>query len=293
MRYPRLTPSALTLSVFLFSAAAGPQLAAQTTIGSAISDYFDHWTDRVVAAQDSQTKWMTPLATTTPRLEQEVRWDQFRETLHNGSTVNIYDGGKGLELIPTEHTELIFTVPSYETRSPLKPVSGLNDWPGILLKYRLLSETEDKGNFVVSLFAEYGLPTGAETLTNKNHVFTPTLAAGKGWGDFDVQGESIPTSDHSDTGRSILTNLTAQYHIDDVFWPELEMNRTDFVGGERDGRTQTFLTPGIVFGRFVISGRTKLIVGLGYQTAISKLYTTGSSTPTFNHNWILSARLAF
>jgi hypothetical protein len=292
MRLPLPSPAALTLGAGLLAAAAGPRLAAQTAIG----DYFDHWTDRVEAAQASQPHWITPLATTTPRLEQEFRYDQYRETLNNGSTVNLYDAGKGLELIPTERTELIITLPSYETRGPLKPVSGLNDWPGVLLKYRLLSEPEQSGNYIVTLFAQYGLPTGAGTLTTKNHVVTPTLAAGKGWGDFDLQatlGESIPTSDHSNTGRAVLTNVTAQYHINEYFWPELELNRTDWVSGVRDGRSQTFLTPGLVLGRFLLGGRTKLIVGLGYQTAISRLYTSGSATPTYNHNWILSARVTF
>jgi hypothetical protein len=286
---------AIASGALVLAVAFSPTLAADPD-GSAISDYFAHWTDRVDAAQASQPKWITPLATTTPRLEQEFRYDQDRETLKNGSTVDIYGGGKGLELIPTEQTEVIIAVPPYQVRRGVAPASGFNDWPGILLKYRLLSANEQSGNYVVTLFAQYGIPTGALVYTNKNHVFTPTLAAGKGFGDFDLQatlGEAIPTHDNSKSGRTTLTNITAQYHFAKLFWPELELNRTDWTGGSRNARSQTYLTPGLVVGRFLLGGRSKLIVGVGYQAAISKQYAASPATPLFNHNWILSVRTTF
>jgi hypothetical protein len=287
-------PAALTLlAAFVASA---PGLSAQTDSFSAITGYFDHWSERVEAAQASQPGWITPLATTTPRLEQEFRYDQNRQSLENGSTVNVYDGGKGLELIPTEQTEIIIPLPSYQVRTTVKPASGLADWPGILLKYRLLSANAKTGDYIVSLFAQYGLPTGALVYTTNNHVFTPTLAAGKGFGDFDLQatlGDAIPTHDNSKAGRSILTNVTAQYHVSSLLWPEIELNRTDWSGGARASRSQTYLTPGLVVGRTLLGGRSKLIVGLGYQTAISNVYATSPATPTYNHNWILSVRTTF
>ncbi len=294
----RLTIRSAFLALAIIAAIAAPvaKLSAQSDFTSAIRDYFDHWTDRVEAAQAAQPKWITPLATVTPRLEQEFRYDQNRQTLKNGSTVDVYGGGKGLELIPTERTEVIITVPSYQVRSGPAHASGFADWPGILLKYRLISENEKAGDYIVTLFAQYGLPTGALVYTNHNHVFTPTIAAGKGFGDFDIQatlGESFPTHDHGDTGKSVLTNITAQYHVSKLFWPELEMNRTDWIGGGRDARSQTYLTPGLIIGRFVLGGRSKLIAGLGYQTSISKKYPTSPTTRTFNHNWIASVRVTF
>src|SRR5258708_3114600 len=270
----RLTIRSAFLALAIIAAIAAPvaKLSAQSDFTSAIRDYFDHWTDRVEAAQAAQPKWITPLATVTPRLEQEFRYDQNRQTLKNGSTVDVYGGGKGLELIPTERTG------------------------GIIMKCRLISENEKAGDYIVTLFAQYGLPTGALVYTNHNHVFTPTIAAGKGFGDFDIQatlGESFPTHDHGDTGKSVLTNITAQYHVSKLFWPELEMNRTDWIGGGRDARSQTYLTPGLIIGRFVLGGRSKLIAGLGYQTSISKKYPTSPTTPTFTHNWIASVRVPF
>jgi len=273
-----------------------PDASANSTFDTVISDYFNSWDTRVKTALESQPKWITPLAMTTPRLEQEYRYDQNRQSLSNGSTVNIYDNGKGLELIPTENTEIIIPVPSYQVRQGVKPASGLNDWAGILVKYRLLSSNEKKDNYIVTLFAQYGLPTGALVYTSHNHVFTPTLALGKGWDDFDIQatlGDSMPTYDHSSTGRSIITNVTAQYHVSNLLWPELELNRTDWIGGYRTNRSQTYLTTGIIVGRIILNKRSKLILGLGYQSAISRYYTLSPATPTFNHNWILSVRTTF
>jgi hypothetical protein len=273
-----------------------PKLKAESGIGSAIQDYFGHWSERVEAAKASQPDWITPLATVTPRLEQEFRYDQNRQTLKNGNTVDIYGGGKGLELIPTERTEIIITVPSYQVTSGTASVSGFTDWPGILLKYRLWSANKKSGDYIVTLFAQYGLPTGALVYTNHDHVFTPTIAAGKGFGDFDIQatlGEAIPTHDNSNTGRLVQTNITVQYHISNLLWPELEMNRTDYIGGAKGGRSQTYLTPGLIVGRLPLGAGSKLIIGLGYQTPVSRIYSVSPTTPTFNHNWILSVRTTF
>ncbi len=286
---------AYSLAMAISWAAAG-RLGAQTDAVSSPMDFDAEMRAIVAAAQESQPGWITPLATTTPRLEQEFRYDQNRQTLTNGSTVDIYDGGKGLEFIPTEQTEVIIAAPPYQVRTGKQPASGFNDWPGILLKYRLLSQNAKSGDYIVTVFAQYGLPTGALVYTNHNHVFTPTIAAGKGFGDFDIQatlGEAIPTHDNSKAGRAILTNVTFQYHLNRIFWPELELNRTDWDGGARESRSQTYLTAGLILGRFQIAEHSKFIVGLGYQTAISRLYAASPATPTFNHNWILSLRTTF
>jgi hypothetical protein len=285
---------------FIFAAIAAtssPVSAQSETSADPFTTVVDAWTATVQAAQASQPSWITPLATTTPRLEQEFRYDQDFETLIKGKgAIDVYGGGKGIEIIPTEQTEVIITMPPYQVRTGTEPSSGLNDWPGILVKYRIISRNAKSGDYIVSVFAQYGLPTGALVLTNHNDVFTPTLAAGKGFGDFDIQatiGNGIPIHDNSKSGRSIPTNITAQYHISRLLWPEIEMNRTDWIGGQRGARTQTYITPGLIVGRIVLDKRSKLIIGAGYQTAVSRVYGPGPVTPTFNHNWLLSARVTF
>ena len=70
---------------------------------------------------------------------------------------------------------------------------------------------------------------------------TPTLAAGKGWGDFDIQatvGVPIPL-DHEDTiGVSIVTNVAFQYHIAKYFWPEIEVNYTHWTEATAAAKTK-------------------------------------------------------
>jgi hypothetical protein len=39
------------------------------------SSFFSDWFDMVSQTQGQQPHWITPLATTTPRLEQEFRYD--------------------------------------------------------------------------------------------------------------------------------------------------------------------------------------------------------------------------
>ena len=99
----------LILVLSTTAALAVPRLAAKQDLSSSGSSFADKWDAKVRAARESQPIWITPLATTTPRLEQEFRYDQNRQSLEKGSTVDLYDGRKGLELIPTEQTELIIS----------------------------------------------------------------------------------------------------------------------------------------------------------------------------------------
>jgi len=45
--------------------------------------------------KDEQPHWVTPLATTTPRLEEEYRYDQLWQTSGKGITTDNYGGGNG------------------------------------------------------------------------------------------------------------------------------------------------------------------------------------------------------
>jgi hypothetical protein len=56
--------------------------------------------------QSEQPRWMTPIATTTPRLEEEVRYDQDWLQHTDGYRWDEYDGAKGLEIIPWYKTEI-------------------------------------------------------------------------------------------------------------------------------------------------------------------------------------------
>jgi hypothetical protein len=264
---------------------------------SGISGYFQNWFTRVEQAQASQPHWMTPLVTVTPRLEQEFRYDQFWQHLGTGANVNTFGSGKGLELIPTTTNEVLLNPPPYTERTARSPAKGWGDTPFLTIKQRLLSANEQDGNYIVSAFFGVQAPTGIHAFSNNAWVVTPTLAAGKGWGNFDVQatiGVPVPLSHEGTIGTSIVTNIALQYHIGKYLWPEFEMNHTYWADGLRGGKNQIFLTPGIIFGRFNIHDRLNLIVGGGYQFAVSpKLTAQPVLIPVYDQAWILTTRLSF
>ena len=181
--------------------------------------FFDTWASIARAAKTSQPHWITPLATVTPRLEQEVRYDEFFEHLNCGADIKVDDGGKGLEFIPTMTNEVLINLPPYDHRTIVKPASGWGDWPALTVKQRLISANEENGNYIVTTFLGVQAPTGQVPFTNDAWVVTPTLAAGKGWGDFDIQatvGIPVPL-EHEDTiGVSIVTNVAFQCHSPNI-----------------------------------------------------------------------------
>jgi hypothetical protein len=250
--------------------------------------YFAQWFDRVDKTQAEQPHWLTPLATTTPRLEEEFRYDQLWQTNAKGITTDNDDGGKGLELIPSEKVEVIFNLPPYLAHNDPKVHDGWGD-VAFLVKYRLLSANEEGGNYILTAFLSWSLPSGDHRNGALHPVITPTIAYGKGFGHFDVQGTfgvGLPTSDTNVLGRSYAWNNTFQYRIFRKFWPEVELNSTFFQDGKNDGMKQNFVTPGLVLGRFRLRRRVGFTIGGGYQIATTRFHTS-------NHNAILSIRFPF
>lgn len=100
----------------------------------------------------------------------------------------------------------------------------------------------------------------------------------------------LPTSNVSTLGNQAQTNVAFQYHVGDLFWPELEVNWTYYGGGQRNGLNQIYLTPGVVVGRFDIGQSLKATFGVGYQTAVSPDYRPKLLTPAYDQAWIFSSR---
>jgi hypothetical protein len=267
---------------------AGVALFVSSSLTFAQDGYFSDWFARVDKSQAEQPRWITPLATTTPRLEEEVRYDQLWQVNAKGVTTDNYDGGKGLELIPFEKVEVIFNVPPYLDHNSPKAKNGFGD-VAFLVKYRLLSANKEHGNYILTAFLGWSLPTGSYSNGGKHAVITPTIAYGKGLGDFDLQGTfgiAFPTADTNIVGRNYLWNNTFQYRVFKKFWPEVELNSTFFQQGDHDGMKQNFVTPGLVIGRLHLWSRIGLSFGGGYQIATTHFHTT-------NHNAILSVRFPF
>ena len=263
---------------------------------SPLESWISGWDDRVAEAQATQPNWMTLLATSTARLKQEIRFDGYFETLGNGGSLDNYGAGKGLEFIPTTSSDIQITMPPYERRYGKSRATGFGDWPFLLIKQRFVSANKAGGNYIVSGFFGVQAPTGSRYFTNHAWVLTPTLAAGKGFGDFDIQatvGIPVPLAHENTIGTSEVINVALQYGVAKYFWPEIEMNMTHWNDGLRSGKTQIFLTTGMTVGRLPITRRLKLIVGAGYQFAVAPARTLNPLTPAYQHAWIVTTRLTF
>jgi len=262
-------------------------LCVAPTLTLAQDGYFAEWFARVDKTQAEQPHWITPLATTTPRLEEEFRYDQLWQKNAEGVTTDNYDGGKGLELIPFKKVEVIINAPPYMVHHS-SAADGLGD-AAFLVKYRLLSANQERGNYILTAFLGWSLPTGDPKNGSLHAVITPTIAYGKGLGNFDVQGTfgiALPVADTNLAGRNYLLNNTFQYRLFGKFWPEVELNSTFFQDGPHDGMKQNFVTPGLVMGRFRLWGRVGFTIGGGYQIATTHFHTN-------NHNAIVSVRFPF
>jgi hypothetical protein len=267
--------------------------ALAATASPSHADWVDDWLAMATRTQDQQPHWMTPVDTTTPRLEQEFRYDMYWESLPGHGWLNNQGAGKGLEIIPAEKFEVILGIPPLEMQSGPPQTNGWANWPMFLVKYRILSANEQEGNYILSAFFQVIAPFGSMADPTNVWIAQPYLAFGKGFGDFDIQGTvsaEIPfggtDAENTNFGHRIFTNVTFQYHFLEYFWPEVELNDIYFVDGGHQGQNRLWITPGIIFGRFPIHDRVKLNIGVGYQIKASE-------KDNYDSNWILTTRLTF
>lgn len=293
----RAATVAAALPMFLLTVAsqAGTVETTNNEVSSEddpVLDYFQNWFSRVSKIQEAQPHWVTPLLTVTPRLEQELRYDQMIESLTGDHTLINYGGGggKGLELIPFDPVEIIIGIPSWQTVDTRPATKGWTD-ESFLLKYRVLSANEQNGDYILTAFMGLTVPNGSNNTSSHHYAYSATIAFGKGFGDFDFQstiGTSVPENGGARTGSGtpILSNTAFQYRLSKYFWPEVETNYTYWPNGKHKGLNQLFITPGLIIGRIPIAGRLGLTIGAGCQVAVT-------DEPIYHRNIVVSARLPF
>jgi hypothetical protein len=287
----------LPLSLFFLLATAsahaqgGPASAAPT-------GFFNQWLARTSATQAKQPPWAVPLVTTYTGLIQVARTDFIRQiTPARTDTWNL-DNSKGLNLVPWANTELVVNLPPFIKHNLPAPASskdGFGDF-SFLCKYRIASGNAKHGSYTLSAWALTTIPTGSYKNGSTNASVQPNVGGGKGFGNFDVQstiGATLPTGSPATTssGRPVLWNTVAQYRIRKLFWPEIESNATFYNGGANDGKTQEFITPGIIIGKCALhpsdpKSRPGLAFGAGMQIATSHFHT-------YNHELVLTTRWVF
>lgn len=227
-----------------------------------------------------------------PMLAQVYRSDFTRQTTNAGKENWNLGTGKGFNLIPFAKVQVDVLTPGFVTHGD-GTADGFGD-VAFLAKYRLLSANEKNGNYILTGALGATFPTGSYKNGAPTAVLTPSLGGGKGWGQFDVFSSlsgGLPASNGTGNGRTLQSNTVAQYRIAKYFVPEVEINSTRYFGGARDGKTQTFLTPGIVMGKIAIrpaeaKSRMGIVAGAAFQTALTSYHT-------YNHAVVVSLRLAF
>jgi hypothetical protein len=125
-------------------------------------------------------------------------------------------------------------------------------------------------------------------------VVTPTLAVGKGFGQFAITstaGGSLPISNSVGLGHTITWNNAIQYRVAKTgrsrfLWPEVEFNSSFYKGGANNSKSQAFATPGIIIGRIPLHNRTGLTFGTGEQIALTHFHT-------YNHSLVFTIRVPF
>jgi len=245
---------------------------------------------RLKATLAEQPHWATPLVTTNPRVEEDIRVDFVRESLAGGQKSWNYGNTKGLQVVPFRRIELRFSPPPFIIHSDPHVEDGFGD-VALRAKVRLYGSSEEHRNAIVTALLGANVPTGKSGNGSCCAILTPTLEAGKGWGRMDAitsLGGSLPVSNTAGLGRQMVWNNAVQYHATHYLWMETEINTTAYYGGKNDSKTQTFTTPGVIASRIPISRSGKIVMSLsvGEQIALTHFNT-------YNHSPIYSFRLRF
>jgi hypothetical protein len=273
-------------ALFALLAAALPStLVAQ-------KNFFHAWEDRVRATSAKQPVWPVPVFAPQSNIVQIVRGDFARQYTATHTVNWLYGSGKGFNLIPFAKTEFDINLPGYVQHNTPKVLDGATDF-SMVAKFRPFAADEKHGNYSTLVQLAFTVPTGSYKNGTSVSTITPTVVAGKGFGKFDIQsalGGILPTSSVPTIGRTILWNSTAQYKVGKYFWPELEANASFFRGGANDGKSQVFLTPGIIVSKIKLrkdpKDRLGLVFGGGMQIATSHFHSV-------NHCLLLTGRVVF
>jgi hypothetical protein len=267
---------------------AGTQNPPTQTTNSSESDWVHTWMRKVDEARASQPHYVSSIVTTHVILVQQYRYDMsWQQDPAAGTSTSNYGASKGLEIIPTTRLEVGMFPPNYLVHQSKTP-DGFGDF-SFQIKYRAFSAPEGRGDYFIGFFLAGSLPTGSPPNGIGHTILSPTLAAAKGIGPWDIQttfGANLPASGTSLLGRAIVFNTAVDYKIKGKIWPMLEQNSEFWSGGILDGKKQVFLTPGLVCGGFPLAERLRFAFGAGVQIAVTQFHQ-------YNHRWILSVRFPF
>jgi hypothetical protein len=256
------------------------------------TNFFSAWENRVRATLSRQPSFPIPVIASSSQMVQLFRFDFVHEYAPARTTTDIYDNGKGLNLIPFANTEIDINLPTYVEHNTPKTKDGAGDF-STLIKFRPFASNDQHHNYSLGGLLSITVPTGSYKNGTAVSTLTPTLAGGKGFGPFAIQstlGAILPTSETTTIGRTVTWNTTAQVRVAKIVWPELEVNSNYYHEGPNNGKNQTFVSPGFMVSkinfRHTPGNRLALTFGSGFQIATSTFHA-------YNHAYVFTSRFAF
>jgi len=276
-----------TLSLCLLAPLCAPALAQTTN-----TNFFSAWENRVRATLSHQPSYPIPVIAPSAQMVQLFRFDYVHEYTPTRTTTDIYDNGKGLNLIPFADTEVDINLPTVVEHNNPKVKDGAGDF-SFVVKVRPFASPDKHHDYSLGGQVAVSVPTGSYKNGTLVSTVTPTVMGGKGFGPFAIQstiGAILPKSDASAIGRTITWNTTAQVRVAKIVWPEIEVNSNYYHEGPNNGKTQTFVSPGFMVSkinfRHTPGNRLALIFGSGFQVATSTFHS-------YNHAYVFTSRFAF
>ncbi|QSR85874.1 hypothetical protein MacB4_09780 [Methylacidimicrobium sp. B4] len=253
----------------------GEEIAAQDLVESMNDQppgpsWFEQWYHMTAATKQRQANWMTPLVTTTARLEQRIRYDVYDETKGNGNKEYNFGSGKGVSLIVTPTDEFTFSLPNYIDEPGVPSATGFQG-EVLQLRHRLMASPENQKNYVFSVQLAALTPTGLIPDKQNHWVWTPMILFGKGWGNFTFMinlGTQWADGDNQQLSAPIIWNAAFEYRFG-YLTPCVELNSqpsvTRFLAFGSPG---LFVTPELLIGRFPMTEELRYYFGIGYQIAL-------------------------
>lgn len=265
--------------------------AAGACTASAQQTFYERFRGHNADMTALQPAMVTPLVEADPRLIQYARFAFSNQyTAARTQTVN-YGNGRGAGIIVGNRFEFDYMPPSYIQHNLATAKDGMGD-TSLVGKVRIASGNAQHGNFDVAVILIHSFATGTYKNGAATDVFTPTLAACRSFGRFNLQsalGGTMPTGKIAAQGRSIAWNALTQVHTSTHVWLELSNNATFYFSGSHDGKMQNFVTP----AAFYVIRRKEwkpthpvILFAEGMQIATSSFHIC-------NHNLISEMRILF
>jgi hypothetical protein len=237
-----------------------------------------------------QPAWMGPLIQSDARLSQALRLS-YSNSYAPGMQVMSYGNNHGVSMIALRRFQFDYDPPSYFRNHSATLKDGFGN-SQVQVKGRIASGNAEHGDFALTAILDRSFTPGSYENQAPTGAYVPKLAAGKGFGRFNVQSlldGVLPTGKVSAQGRAIEWNLTAQAHPRPQLWFDIENNATFLIGGPFAGQRQNFITPAAFYmirRKQWGPAHSVVVINGGMQIATSSFHF-------YNHNLIAEARILF